>query len=142
MLKKVMAVMLLGFLGLTAGVAVGVLFPRYEVGDVLLLPAHSPHSASELVIMTQDGHPGVRVVAYFARHIDFSATGSLASAERAVNQASKKIIAANDGKVKRMSPGYAVQLGLAGYGLKGLLAGLGTALGFLMPSRSRMRATA
>lgn len=143
MLKKVMAVVLLGFLGLTAGVAFGVLFPSYEIADALELPAHSPHSASDVVIMTQDDHPGVRVVAYGGRLIEFSATGSLRATERAVNLAIREVIAANNGKVKRrMFHGMTLQLPLSGYGLKGLLAGLGTALGFLVPPRSRVTTTA
>jgi hypothetical protein len=141
MLRKVMAIVLLTFLGLIAGFVFGLLFPSYEVGDALLLPAHSPHSAWDLVRMTRDVHPGVRVVAYGARHVSFSATGSLARADRAVNLANKEVIAANDGKVKSMFYGLAAPFSPVGDGLKGFLAGLGAALGFLLPPRSRLRAT-
>ena len=140
-LTKVMAVVLLGFLGLTAGIAVGVLFPRYEVGGGLRLPAHSPHSAPDLVNMTRNDHPGVSVVAYGERNIGFSTTDSISSADRAVNLAYKELVAANDGKIKRVFYGLAAPLGPDADGLKGLLAGLGTALGFLVPPRSRTRAT-
>src|SRR5690242_16404946 len=99
MLKKVMAVVLLGFLGLAAGFAFGVLFPSYEVGDVIVLPAHSPYSASDLVRMTRGDHPGVLVTAH-RRVISFSATGSLRDADRAVTLANRAVIAANEGKVK------------------------------------------
>jgi hypothetical protein len=157
MLRRVMVVMLLGCVGLTAGVAFGTLFPsydgaRYYVAAGLLLPANSPHSASELVIMTRDDHPGVRVIAYggrcrgcrwLKRHIGFDATGSLSSTERAVHLAIREVIAANDGKVERTWPGEILQLpprryGLSGYGLIGLLAGLSAALGFLVPPRSHL----
>jgi hypothetical protein len=69
-LKKVAAVVLLGLLGLTAGVAFGVFSspaPAFHVETGLLLPAHSPHTASDLTLMTRDNHPGVRVVAYGGR---------------------------------------------------------------------------
>jgi hypothetical protein len=155
-----MVVVLLGCVGLTAGVAFGTLFPsydatRYSVPAGLLLPAHSPYSGSELEFMTRDDHPGVRVVAYgghcqgcrwLKRHIGFFATGSLGSTERAVHLAVKEVIAANDGKVESTWPGEIFRLpprryGLSGYVLFGLLAGLSAALGFLVPPRSSLTAT-
>jgi hypothetical protein len=51
-------------------------------------------------------------------------------------------LAEDDGKVKRVFVGLAGPLGPELDGLKGLLAGFGTALGFLVPPRSRTRATA
>ena len=137
-LKRVTAVLLLGFLGLIAGYAFGVFFPRYDVEYAIRLPAHSPHSAWDLVRMTHGDHPGVRVVA-FGRNIDFSATGSLGSADRAVNLAARKVIAANGGKVRTSFIGNPGRLIPASYLLSGLLAGLGTALGFLVPPRARHR---
>lgn len=137
MLKRVMVIVLLGFLGLTAGAAFGVLFPRYEVDDALVLPAHSPHSASDLVIMTRDDHPGVLVTAH-GRAISFSATGSLGDADRAVTLANRAVIAANEGKVKARVYGSAGRQPLGRYALIGLLAGLGAALGFLVPPKWRM----
>jgi hypothetical protein len=157
--KRIVVVVLLGCVGLTAGVVFGTLFPsydvtRYDVPAGLLLPANSPHSASELVIMTRDDHPGVRVIAYggrcqgcrwLRRHIGFDATGSLGSTERAVHLAIREVIAVNDGKVDRTWPGEILRLpprryGLSGYGLIGLLAGISAALGFLVPPRSRLTA--
>jgi hypothetical protein len=155
-LKQVAAVVLLGLLGLTAGVAVGVLSSpaqAFYVETGLLLPAHSPHTASDLTRMTRDDHPGVRITAYggrcqqcrwLKRHIDFSDTGSLRSTERAVHLAIREVIAANDGKGETWDPvvwrvprsGH----GLVGYGLTGLLAGLGAAIGFLVPPKSRVTA--
>ncbi len=138
MLKRVLAVVLLGFLGLITGYAFGVLFPQFDVEYAIKLPAHSPHSASDLVRMTRDEHPGARVVA-FRGGIDFSATGNLGSADRAVNMAARKVILANDGKVKRSlisNPGQEIP---ASYLVRGLLAGLGTALGFLVPPRGAGR---
>jgi hypothetical protein len=122
------------------GVAFAVLFPRYEIGAGLVQPANSPHSAPELVIMTRDDHPGV-IVDGRGRFIEFSATsGSLSGRWRAVNQATRAVVAANNGNVKA-THGFAAQLPLAGlYGLFGFLAGLGTALGFLLPLRSRVTA--
>jgi hypothetical protein len=152
-----MVVALLGCVGLTAGVTLGTLFPsydltRYYVSSGLLLPANSPRSASELVIMIRNDHPGVRVIAYgrhcqgcqrLKRHIGFDATGSLGSTEMAVHLAIREVIAANDGKVERTWPGEIFRLpprryGLSGYVLLGLVAGLSAALGFLVPPRSRL----
>ena len=152
MLKKVMAAMsplrnvtscivLFAFLGLTAGIAFGVPFPSYDVDGGLVLPPHSPHSVSELVRMTRDDHPGVRVDGH-GRYIEFSATGSLSGAWRAVSQATREVIAANNGKVKGFEYGRAERIPLSGYGLFGFLAGLGTALGFLVPPRWRVTAPA
>jgi len=138
-LKRVLVVVLLGFLGLAAGMAFGAVFPRYQVDYAILLPAHSPHSASDLVRMTRDDHPGVRVVDYRLNVVEFSAIGSLASAERAVNLAARDVIAANDGKVKTRfisNPGQIPQP--AFYALIGLLAGVGIALGFVVPPKSRL----
>ena len=106
-----------------------------------MLPAHSPHSAAHLVRITRGDHPGMRVDAY-RRSISFSATGSVRSAWRAVNQATREVIALNHGKVGHPEGGFAVRQSLFGYGMFGFLAGLGTALGFLMPPRSRATATA
>jgi len=133
MLKNVFAVVLLVFLGLAAGVAFGTLFPRYEVDYAIRLPVHSLHSAPDLVRMTRDDHPGVRVVAFRGGGVDFSATGSLGSADTAVNLAARDVIAANDGKVKRSFISNPARTpALAFYGLIGLLVGLGMALAFLL----------
>ena len=60
-----------------------------------------------------------------------------------MSAAIREVIALNDGKHKRTEPGLAKrQQNGAAYGLFGFFAGLGTALGFLMPPRSRRTATA
>jgi hypothetical protein len=143
MLKRATLVVLLGFLGLTAGVTFDMFFPSsYEVDDALVLPAHSPHSAADLVSMTRDDHPGVLVVAHGAHHIEFSATGSLGDADRAVTLANRAVILANEGKVKARVYGAAIRQPGGRYALIGLLAGLGAALGFLVPPRWRVTAPA
>jgi hypothetical protein len=134
-----MIVVLLGYLCLAVDVTLNVPFSGYEVGDALQLPANSPHSASDLVRMTRDDHPGVLVEAH-RRTISFSARGSLDDADRAVNLANRAVIAANDGKVKARVSGSAVPTPLGIDVLFGVLAGLSAALGFLVPPRSRVTA--
>ncbi len=80
-LKRVVVVVLLGLVGLTAGVTYGMLFPSNEIGETLVLTADSPHSASDLVTITRDYHPGVRAVAHGRRVIDLSVTGSLSDGD-------------------------------------------------------------
>lgn len=140
--KKVAVVMLIGFLGLVVGGVFDVIFPsNYEVADALILPVHSPHSASDLVRMTRDDHPGVSVGAH-GRVIDFSATGSLGEAGRAVTLANRAVIEANDGKVKAWFHGLTGRRPTVKYTLLGFLAGLGAALGFLVPPKWRITASA
>ena len=74
------------------------------------------------------------------RVIFFSATGSLGDADRAVNLANKAVVAANEGKVKARELGSAARVPAARYALIGLLVGIGAALGFLVPPRSRVMA--
>jgi hypothetical protein len=129
-------------LGLVVGGVFDVLFPsNYEVADALMLPADSPHSASDLVTMTRDDHPGVLIVAHGGRFY-FSATGSLGDAVTAVTLANRAVIAANDGKVKTWFHGRTVRGPTVKYALLGLLAGLGAALGFLVPPKWRVTASA
>ncbi|MGN6681846.1 MAG: hypothetical protein ACTHKL_29130 [Streptosporangiaceae bacterium] len=142
MLKRVMAIVLLGFVGLIAGYALTIRFPSYELDATLILPAHGPHSAAALVSMTRDDHPGVRVDAC-PGHIDFSATGSSLggsdrAAIRAESQAIREVIAANNGKVEGVLPSLAGRFYPLDYALDGLLAGVGIALGFCLPPRSRL----
>jgi len=80
-LKRVVVVVLLGFVGLTAGVAYGMRFPSHEIGETLVLTADSPHPASDLVTITRLYHPGVRAVARGRRVIDLSVAGSLSDAD-------------------------------------------------------------
>jgi len=70
------------------------------------------------------------MVAHGGRCIDFSAIGSLGDAVRAVTLANRAVIAANDGKVKTWFHGRTVRRPTVKYALRGLLAGLGAALGF------------
>ena len=76
------------------------------------------------------------------RSIDFSASGSLGDAGRALNLANRAVIAANEGKVKARVYGTAARRPTVRYGLLGLLAGLGAALGFLVPPKWRVIASA
>ena len=143
-LKRVMVAVLLvvplAFVGLFAGFELDMFFPsNYNVGDALVLPAQSPHSASDLARMTRDDHPGVLVVAG-RRSISFSATGSLGDANRAVALANRAVIAANNGKIKTILHGTSVRVPSGRYVLLCLLAGLSAALGFLVPPRSRVTA--
>ncbi len=144
MLKRVMVVVLVGvplaFVSLVAGFELDRVFPsNYQVGDELVLPVDSPHSAAELVRMTRDDHPGVRVDSA-ARSISFSATGSLGDADRAVTLANRAVIAANNGKVQTTLPDMPVRAPSGRYALLCLLAGLSAALGFLVPPKSRVTA--
>jgi hypothetical protein len=140
--KKVATVMLLGIVGLVVGGAFDMVFPsNYVVADALILPAHSPHSASDLVRMTSGDHPGVFVDAH-GRAIDFSATGSLGDAGKAVTLANRAVVAANDGKVKTWFHGLTERAPTVKYALLGLLAGVGAALGFLVPPKWRVTASA
>jgi hypothetical protein len=78
-LKKVVVVVLLGFVGLTAGVAYGMQFRSHDIGETLKLTAGSPHSAAELINITRDYHPGVRAVAHGTRVIDLSVADRLSA---------------------------------------------------------------
>jgi hypothetical protein len=142
MVKKAAAVVLLGFFGLVAGVAFGLVFPRYQVDYGLLLPANSPHTAPDLVRITRGDLPGVSVTAPSQRIISFSATGSIRSTDRAVNLASKEVIAANDGKIQRGMISNPGQVPPDIDGLKGFLVGLVAALIFLVPPWQRIAASA
>jgi hypothetical protein len=145
--KKASAVVLLGFLGFVVAIAYGMLFPSYHLNGFyvsagLLLPADSPFKASDLMLMTRDEHPGVRIVAYDDLHIGFFAAGNLGNAETAVHLAVREVIAANDGEAERTWDALVFRRpparnGLSGDGLKGFLAGLGIALGSFIPPRSR-----
>jgi len=94
------------------------------------------------VTMTRDDHPGVFIVAHGGRFIDFSATGSLGDAVRVVTLANRAVMAANDGTVKTWFHGRTVRRPTVKYALLGLLAGLGAALGFLVPPKWRVTASA
>jgi hypothetical protein len=134
----ILLVVPLAFVALVAGFELDTFFPsNYQVGDAVVLPANSPHSAADLVRMTRDDYPGVRVD-YAGRSISFSATGSLGDADKAVDRANRAVIAANNGKIKTMVHGMSVRVPSGRYALLCLLAGLSAALGFLVPPRSRL----
>ena len=146
MLKKVMVVVLLGFLGLVVGSRVTSLGgPSYNASGQMSLPAHSRESAADLVAMVKGLHPGVRVIAAGDRTIYVSANGSLAGSANAVGAAVRELIGHADGRVSFLGTGGHALIRTAlgnpvHYGVVGLLAGLGVALGFLVPPRSRMTA--
>src|SRR5262245_60111221 len=145
MLKRVMVVVLLGCIGLTAGVAVtGMGGQRYvKTAEILLRPNSD---ASHIVAMTKSQHPGVRVFAHSNGRrptITVSATGSPEGAFNAVSTATTQVIRQADGHFKSaLSSFETIQQRPLGnpvhYGMVGLLAGLSAALGFLVPPRSRL----
>ena len=141
--KKFLVVVVLAWLGFIAGFAFAARFPSYEHGGMLVLPAHSPHSAVALVHMTRDDHPGVKVVAYGSRSIDVSASGSSflsadMAAARAADQAIRDVIAANNGKFQTRLPDMTLPAPSGRYILLCLIAEMSAALGFLVPPRSRL----
>jgi len=110
---------------------------RYYFEQGIVLPAGS--DARHLVAMMRGKHPGVQVVARAPRIILISATGS-SHAWRAVTKARREVVALNDGKVKRVGYGGFAR-DLAGNPMEyGLLAGLGTGLGLVVPPRRRVPA--
>lgn len=106
---------------------------RYYVDEAIVLPPGS--DARHLVAMMRGKHPGVQVVARAPRAIVISATGSF-HAGWLVTKAGREVVALNDGKARRSFGG--LTRGLAGNPVGyGLLAGLGTGLGFVVPPRRR-----
>jgi len=137
-LNSVKFAVLLVFLGPVIGLRVDMFFPsNVYVADELVLPAASPHSASELARMTRADHQDVRVDAYKGS-LSFSATGSPDDAYRAVNLANKAVIVANNGKIKARIFGTTPRVPSGRYALIGLLAGIGAAIGFLVPPKRRV----
>ncbi len=91
--------------------------------------------ARHLVALMRGHHPGVQVVARAPRSIVISAAGSF-RAGWLVTTAGRDVVALNDGRAKRSVAGLG--RGLAGNPVAyGLLAGLGTGLGFVVPPRRR-----
>jgi hypothetical protein len=130
MLGRVMVVVLLGCVGLTAGVALGTLASGNEVTApaVLYLRISCHHSASHLLL------PSIRV---HHKHWTGSAVGPCprvahvrapdGGRPRGVHFLPKIIESAPSGR-----------LSMGSYVLLGLLAGLSAALGFLVPPRSHL----
>ncbi len=144
MVKKLMIVALLGLAGLALGVAATALGgPRYNASDEMWLPADSRVSATDLVAMVRDQHPGVRVIPAGSRVIYVSANGSLAGSANAVGAAVRELMGHTDSNVSVMGrAGHALIRTTLGnrvhYGAVGLLAGIGAAVGLLVPPRSRV----
>lgn len=151
MLKKVMAVVLLGFLGLTAGVAVATFGPRsYIAGYEFVLPAHS-NDAIRLAAMARSQHvQGVRVkVLKGGDTLQVIGHGSLHGAARALNavaiQVRKAVNRMPGVKLQGIPFAHALarpQCNAVQTGAIGLMAGLSAALGFLVPPRSCVTAPA
>jgi hypothetical protein len=142
MLKRIVAVVLLGVVGLVVGIAVTYSGGyRYKVVSTLVLPDRgSPHSAAQLVAMTWGHHPGTHLMPLARRNsVRIFATGTFDGAEHAMDRAYRELVASNDHKFKSFFPSYggAWREGLfrRNYGFVGLLAGLSVALGFLVPPR-------
>jgi hypothetical protein len=144
MLRRVMVVVLLGFVGMVVGVMVTPLGgPSYNASGEIWLSAHSWQSASDLVAMVKGQHPGVRVIPAGSRTIYVSVNGSLNGSAKAYGAAVRELLGHAQGKVDAMGRvGHALIRTPLGnrvhYGLVGLLAGLSAALGFLIPPRSRL----
>jgi hypothetical protein len=106
---------------------------RYYVDEQIVLAPGS--DARYLVALMQGQHPGVQVVARTPRAVVISSTGSF-HAGWLVTKAGQEVVALNDGKAKRSVGGMVRDL--AGNPVDyGLLAGLGTGLGFVVPPRRR-----
>ena len=143
--KRVMVVVLLGFVGLVVGVMVTPLGgPSYNASGEIWLPAHSRESATDLVAMVKGQHPGVRVIPAGSRTIYVSVNGSLNGSANAYAAAVRELLGHVHGKVVDAMgrTGHALIRTPLGnpvhYGAVGLLAGLGAAIGFLVPPRSRL----
>jgi hypothetical protein len=148
MLKRIVAVVLIGILGLVVGIAVTYSGGyRYKVIGTLVLPdRNSPHSAAELVAMTWGHHPGAHLTPLARRNsVRMIATGTFDGAEHAIFRAYTELVASNDHKFKSFFPSYggAWREGLLrrNYGFLGLLAGLSVGLGFLVPPKPRLCAS-
>jgi hypothetical protein len=131
MLRKVMVVVLLGCVGLTAGVAFGTLFTGHEVGNISV-PTH--------VVPAQSSHvqlPALRVgpCAQPAR-INQNVPVNL----RASVSLSSPVHWMRSSPVHLIRHFTATGLTLYGWVLFGLLAGLSAAVGFLVPPRSSLTA--
>ena len=100
-LKRVAVVVLLGLVGLTAGVAYGTLFSSNEFGATIVLPAESSYtfpsrydSAPDLMREMRGLHPGVHLVAHGGSVIDLSVTGSVSDKSRARGFSDKDLVCA------------------------------------------------
>jgi|SRR5215467_14977138 len=137
-----MVVVLLGCVGLTAGLAVGTLFASSEFRVTFAVPAHTL-SAADLVSMERGHHPGVHLVARGQRVIELWTTHHPIDV---YEDWSSLCMATLSPKASPGGPACAIPVHpsdprrpLRDYVLLGLLAGLSAAAGFLMPPSSRHR---
>jgi hypothetical protein len=165
-LNRVMVVVLLGCVGLTAGLAFGTLFSGNQ-SATSLFPGHGPvtslgisvveppkssftfparfRPAADLVRLTRMGHfPGVRVFAHGERVIELSPKPFSPEGRWNVCVANRRYC---DGCGRHTCGGTAGLAAMSSYVgpmgsciLFGLLAGLSAAFGFLVPPRSRVTA--
>ena len=153
MLRKLEVLVLFGLLGLVAGFGAclyGQYYHpgwfgwlggyRYYAAEAVRLP---PGSDAHLLVAEMRGkHPGVQLVISprrfrGPRKIEISATGSIHEG-LTVAKAGREIVALNDGQGKRLVYYSLGATELAGNPLEyGLLAGVGTALGLVVPARRR-----
>ena len=123
MLRRVMVVVLLGCLGLTAGLACGTLFASHQPRNHFTAVC-SPFAAKRARNTCSPLHPADGVPGAGTR----KAYGYYVGGDRGrVHFLPKIIVSAPSGRVP-----------VGGYVLLGLLAGLSAALGFLLPPRSRL----
>src|SRR5215475_14292519 len=120
MLKRVMVVVLLGCVGLTAGVAFGTLFSSNQSRPSIVLPA-----------VQTSVLPGVR----FSCHQGFQPYSTVNPVANIGNHTTQ-VSPPTHGE-RRMHGAPSGGLPMSGYVLFGLLAGLSAALGFLVPPTSR-----
>jgi hypothetical protein len=114
MLRRVMVVVLLGCLGLTAGVTLGTLFSGHEVH--LSIPSIQPQAQSSC-------------------HQDWRWRSA---APRGPRHHPLCLVQMPSMPVPGSRSAASGRLPMGGYVLLGLLAGLSAALGFLVPPRSRL----
>lgn len=156
MLKKLAVLVLFSLVGLVAGVEASWYGQHYHPGWFGLLGGYRyyfeqavqlpPGSDAHLLVAEMRGkHPGVQLAISprrfrGLRRIMISATGGIHEG-LAVTNVGREIVALNDGQGKtRVYPG-AGGSELAGNPLEyGLLAGVGTALGLIVPPRRRASA--
>ncbi len=119
MLHRIMVVVLFGCVGLTAGLACGTLFSGHQVRNISV-PAH--------VVGAQSSHVRLPVL-----RVGLCAQHARISQNVPVNLSSVSL----SPPLRLMRHVTVAGLTLYGYVLYGLLAGLGAALGFLVPPRSR-----
>ena len=125
MLKRVMVVVLLGCVGLTAGVAFGTLFSSNNISRPFTMARswNGPTSAAK---------PFPSALMPFRSNCH----GALRYQSTPVQLPKITVHHLHPGSLSGVAPSAPLPMG--GYVLLGLLAGLSAALGFLVPPRSRL----